>query len=172
MDIDPTALDDDTLAELAAHLADEQRRRARLRGDLDALVADAFDTLFDSAGTARTPHITHGIVLCPGSLTGSSQPGASHDCVFHHLTDADGDGHWVFEHPDRLSDTIRHTTVRGTAVQQSITALPAVEGLTISRIGSKARAGKHQRRSITTWAVHNGTLVDAHPAPAPTRHQH
>lgn len=164
-----TRLDDAALSELAARIADEQRRRAREQGDIDTIVADAFDTLFDQAGAAKNPKIVGNIVLCPGNLTGNGKAAGNHDCVFCHITGEDGDGHWVFEHPDLIIDSIRHTTVRGNAVQQSITVIPAIDGMRISRIGSKARGGKHERKSNTTWAVTGGQLVESHPAPTPKR---
>lgn len=164
-----TRLDDSGLSDLAARVADEQRRRARERGDIDSIVEAAFDTLFDQNGTARTPKLDGNLLLCPGSLTGNNKNGGTHDCVFHHITSEDGESHWVFEHPDLIIDSIRHTTVRGTAVQQSITIIPAVDSIRISRIASKARGGKHERKSNTTWAVRSGQLVDSHPAPTPTR---
>jgi hypothetical protein len=162
------ALDDHQLAQLAGDALAEQRRRALESGDVDTLADAAFATAFDPSGVARNPTISGRLLLCPGSLTGSNKSGGSHDCVFIYATAADSDGAWVFEHPDRLTDLIRHTTVRGRDTQQSITVLPATEGLKVQRIVSKARSGKHERQSIVAWQIRGGVLVTAHPDPVST----
>ena len=156
-------LDDHQLAELIADALSEQRRRARDAGELEAVADAAFDTAFDASGVARNPVLAGTLVICPGSLAGSSKSGGSHDCVFIHATEAQSEGAWVFEHPERLSDRIRHVSIRGRDVQQSITILPATEGLKLQRIVSRARGGKHERQSISAWQIRGGTLVTAHP---------
>jgi hypothetical protein len=161
-------LDDHQLAQLVADALGEQRRRARDSGDPAAVADDAFTTGFDSSGVARPPTLVGSLVICPGSLTGSNKPGGSHDCVFIHATEVDGDGAWVFEHPERLTDLIRHTSVRGRDVQQSVTVLPATEGLLLQRIVSRARGGKHERQSVTAWQVRDGALVSTHPGSVAT----
>ena len=162
------SLDDHQLAELVAAALSEQRRRAVSSGDPDSVADAAFDTAFDASGVARNPALSGALVICPGSLVGTSKSSGSHDCVFIHATEQQSDGAWVFEHPERLSDRIRHISVRGRDVQQSITVLPVTEGLKLQRIVSKARGGKHERQSVTAWQVKDGALVAAHPDPVST----
>lgn len=166
--VDVAALDDRQLAELAAAAQAEQRRRAVEEGDAAAVADAAFAGAFDGSGVARNPSIVNGLLVCPGSLVGSSKPGGSHDCVFVFATEAGDEGAWVFEHRERAADLIRHTSIRGRDVQQSVTVLPATEGLTVQRIVSKARGGRHERQSVTAWKVTGGALVSAHPDPVNT----
>lgn len=160
-------LSDDSLNTLAALTAEEQRRRARERKDIETLIEDAFLRLFDTNGTAKNPQVEGSLLICPGSLTGSTKPGGTHDCVFAHVT-SEEDAAWVFEHPDSLKDSIRHTTIRGTNVQQSITILPATHGTHITRIASKASNGTHRRKSATAWKIDRGKLTPDHPKHTPT----
>jgi hypothetical protein len=148
---DFSGLRDDELWDLAARVADEQRRRAVESGDIDALCAEGFDRGFDAKGHARDPVVSSGLVVCYGSLVERSA--MSHECRFANLG-----GDWVWEHPEVIHDEIRKLVERGRHHQRSVSVLPALEGLGIDLVSSTMRQGVHHMTQVRSFQVRGGAL--------------
>ena len=145
------AASDDRLSAAIAALVEEQRGRARDRGDLGALLEAAFDRGFDAQGHAKEPWIEHGLLFCPGSLVERSA--TSHDCVFAHI-----DEDWVWESPELVQDAVRQHRGRGAHHQHSISVVGVIEGLELDHIGAKKRSGAHQMTSVRSYRIRAGAL--------------
>jgi hypothetical protein len=145
------ALSDDELTHLGAHVADEQRSRAANRGDIEAIIEQAFGVGFDSRGHAKTPWVDGSLLICPGSIVERSA--SSHDCTFVNIDD-----HWVWDYGDVVRDDVRKKPERGREHQRSITVLPAIEGIEFDLVSSKMRTGAHQMAASRSFRIVNGAL--------------
>lgn len=144
-----TELSDLELADLACAVRDEQRRRALEAGDPVAVAGEGFRLCFDGRGNPSGPRLLHGMLAIPGRLT---QRGTSHDCSFCVVDDT-----WVWDHAEVLFDDVR----RDSSGMMSVTVVPAFEGISVTQVESRYRAGAHQRQRQTTWTVTGGVLVKA-----------
>ena len=145
------ATPDSVLSDAVLVLLEEQRNRARDRGDLDVLVDAAFSRGIDAQGRARDPWIEHGMVFCPGSLIERSA--TSHECTFGHVGED-----WIWESPELVTDEVRQSPGAGRHRQHSISVLGAVEGLELDVISSTKRQGLHKMTSVRSYRVRGGEL--------------
>lgn len=150
--IDVAELSDEALSALLADGLAEQRRRAEAVGDIDAIVEAAFEAGFDSRGQANPPWVTHGLLVCPGSIRERST--SSHDCVFVHV-----DGNWVWQSDDLIIDVVRSVPQQKHTHQRSITLLAAVEGTEYDVVASKMRQGVHHATHVRSYRISNGEPV-------------
>ena len=148
---DFTVLDDAALAQLVADARAEQQRRALESGDLDALIADGFERGFTRGGRAADPWISAGIVVCPGSLNGSSR--SSHECSFVKVGES-----WVWQAEEKLADDVRPISDGGRHQQRSVTLLGAFEGLELDLVTCKSRQGVHRLTEARSFVVAGGQL--------------
>lgn len=151
MQIDLEQLSDADLARLIANARTVQHERALADGDLDALVAEGFRSGFTRPGRAVDPWVTGRVLVCPGSLTGTSR--SSHECSFVKVGEA-----WVWQAEERLLDEVRPLQSPGHFEQRSVTLLAAVDGLELDLVTCKARSGTHRLVAARSFVLDEGVL--------------
>ena len=168
-------LDADTVAtatdlELAytiAELLDEQRRRALAGGDLVEIANECFDTRgFDGRGTPRAAYVRDGLLVCPGAKLEKSA--SSHDCTFVSVDDV-----WVWEHGEIVLDERRQLPGGQRVIHQTVTILPALEGMEFDVVSSTARSGGPcQMKTARSFKISHGELLETRTrARAPQGHR-
>jgi hypothetical protein len=145
-------LDDDQLLNLAAAARQEQARRAVARGDLDEIIAAAFDTGFGNDGLGHLPWIEGSVVVCPGGLVWSSR--TSHTCRFVSVDDT-----WIWDSHDLIREDKRSTPGAKDGFR-AVALLPVLEGLALDVVSGKARAGQHSVDRVVSFEVRSGELVE------------
>jgi len=155
---DLSRLVEEDLHRLGAAVRDELIGRALARGDLDAIVEEAFATAFDGRGWPRDPYLRDGLVVCPGARHSTSRnPSAAHRC--HFVTVADDvapEAVWVWEHPDCAADRV--VSSGDGKVLRTVSLMPAVENLTVTAVTSRAGSGGHARQRADVWQFRGGAL--------------
>lgn len=142
-------LSDQQLALLLECANQELRQRAITQGDLGAVIDEAFEIGFDSAGMAKAPYRRGLLVVCPGSKVGSSA--MSHKCRFVSVS-----GTWVWEAGELVTDEIRPRDRHSTA---SVSLIVATEGTELEVITSRFRGGSHERTAAEAYRVEGDSLV-------------
>ncbi len=150
-DLDLTTFNDDALTALAAFVAEEQRRRALLRGDLPALIEDGFSRGFGRGNNVADPWVADGILIAPGGKFDKSS--ASHNCTFVRVSDR-----WVWESSEKLEDEIRRTQGQQQSMR-SVTLVVVHEGDKIDVLSSRARNGVHELQQVRSFVYEAGDLV-------------
>lgn len=145
-------LDDDQLTNLAAASRQEQARRAVERGDLDEIIAQAFDTGFGNDGLALLPWIEGSVLVCPGGLTWSSR--TSHTCRFVSIDDT-----WVWDSHDLIREDKRSTPGTRDGFR-AVALLPLLEGMAVDVVSGKARQGQHSVDRVVSYEIRSGDLVE------------
>lgn len=145
-------LDDDQLTNLAAAVRQEQTGRAVARGDLDQIIAQAFDTGFGQDGLAVLPWIEGTVVVCPGGLVWSSR--TSHTCRFVNVDDT-----WVWESHELIREDKRSTPGSRDGFR-AVALLPVLEGMALDVVSGKARQGQHSVERVVSYEVRRGELVE------------
>lgn len=144
--LDLSRLDDAQLADLAAAISAERRRRAVANSDLEALTEVGFDQGFDSKGVATDPWFLSGVLICPGSLIGKA--GGSHECRFVHVDDC-----WVWEHPDTIWDTVRKGAIGTRDYQRSVSLVVPSDGASVDVVTMACRMGVHTVKRTRSYRV-------------------
>ena len=149
-------LDDDALINLAAAARQEQARRAVARGDLDEIIAQAFESGFGNDGMAHLPWIEAGqpggVVVCPGGLIWSSR--TSHTCRFVSVDDT-----WVWDSHDLIREDKRSTPGSRDGFR-AVALLPVLEGMALDVVSGKARQGQHSVERVVSYEIRDGLLVE------------
>ncbi len=145
-------LDDDQLTNLAAAARQEQARRAVERGDLDEIIAQAFETGFGNDGLAHLPWIEGTVLVCPGGLVWSSR--TSHTCRFVSIDDT-----WVWDSHDLIREDKRSTPGSRDGFR-AVALLPVLEGMEVDVVSGKARQGQHSVDRVVSYEVRSGDLVE------------
>jgi hypothetical protein len=149
-ELDLEALPDSELQALVILATAEQHRRAVTTGDPTALTENGFASGFGVAPKVQDPWVVEGILVAPG---GRFDRGASaHRCSFVKVG-----GHWVWEHPAKISDEIR----RGAAKDgmRSVTLVAMTEGDRIDLVSSRSRNGAHNMTSVRSFEFRDGSLT-------------
>jgi len=144
-------LDDAALANLAASLSDEVRRRALAAGDRDAIIAEAFDRGFGRDGLAVTPWIEGSFVVCPGGLVAKSR--ASHRCRFVSVDDT-----WIWESSELIHEAKRSTPAADGF--RAVALLPVIQGMALDVVSGRRRAGEHSVDRVVSFEVDRNELVE------------
>ena len=145
-------LDDDQLTNLAAAARQEQAGRAVARGDLDEIIAQAFESGFGTDGLGHLPWIEGSVVVCPGGLVWSSR--TSHTCRFVSVDDT-----WVWDSHDLIREDKRSTPGSRDGFR-AVALLPVLEGLALDVVSGKARQGQHSVERVVSFEVRSGELVE------------
>ncbi len=145
-------LADAELHNVAEVIMQLQRQRAVASGDLDALVADAFETGFGSDGLGHPPWIAGNVIVCPGAIISKNR--TSHRCRFVSVNDT-----WIWESSELISEEKR-SSPGPTDGFRAVALLPVVNGLKLDVVTGRARSGMHSVDHVGSYTVRRGALVD------------
>jgi hypothetical protein len=145
-------LGDDELSNLGEVIRQIQSERAVNRGDLDEIIAQAFEIGFGRDGLAMLPWIHDNVVVCPGGLIWSSR--ASHVCRFVNVNDS-----WVWESHELIREDKRSTPGDRDGFR-AVALVPALEGMELDVVSGKARGGQHSVDRVVSYVVRNGELEE------------
>lgn len=128
----------------------ELASRLLAEGDLEAVTDEAFGSMFASDGLPSDPKVASGMLVCAGGKVDRSA--MSHRCRFVRVA-----GGWVWEHPEVLSDTVRH--VQGPRrSMRSVTLVPASSGDEVDVVSCRTRNAVHELVSVRSFVVSEGGL--------------
>ncbi|MGH1489038.1 MAG: hypothetical protein ACRBK7_06520 [Acidimicrobiales bacterium] len=145
-------LDDQELTNLASVVSHDQSKRAVARGDLDEIIAHAFESGFGTDGLAIQPWVEGTVVVCPGGLIYSGRN--NHVCRFVSVNDT-----WIWDSYELIREDKRSTP----GVKDGFRAvglLPTLEGMTIDYVCGKARSGQHAVDKVFSYVIKKGKLVE------------
>lgn len=145
-------LDDDELANLGEVVLQLQRERAMARGDLDALIANAFEVGFGRDGLGTQPWVDGNVIVCPGAILSKSR--SSHRCRFISVDDT-----WIWESGELIREDKRSSPGVDDGFR-AVGLVPVLNGLTLDVVTGKARAGQHSVDQVTSYEVRRGELVE------------
>ncbi len=145
-------LADDQLSNVGDAVRQIQAERAVAMGDLDQIIAQAFETGFGNDGLALLPWIEGTVVVCPGGLIWSSR--SSHVCRFVNIDDT-----WVWDSHDLIREDKRSTPGAKDGFR-AVALVPALEGMAVDVVSGKARAGQHSVDRVVSYVVKRGELVE------------
>ncbi len=145
-------LDDDELANLGEVVLQLQRERAMARGDLDALIANAFEVGFGRDGLGTQPWVDGNVIVCPGAIVSKSR--SSHRCRFISVDDT-----WIWESGELIREDKRSSPGVDDGFR-AVGLVPVLNGLTLDVVTGKARAGQHSVDQVTSYEVRRGELVE------------
>lgn len=145
-------MDDDELANLGEVILQLQRQRAVARGDLDAIIAEAFEEGFARDGMCVDPWIEGNVLVCPGGIISKSR--TSHRCRFVSV-----DNIWIWESAELIREDKR--SIAGTDDGfRAVALLPVLNGLKLDVVAGKARSGQHSVDKVISYVVRRGKLVE------------
>ncbi len=150
----------DDLANVAEAARQLQRERAVARGDLDAIIAAAFESGFGTDGLGLLPWIEDGggrdagggVIVCPGGLVSKSR--TNHRCRFVSVNDT-----WIWESVELIREDKRSNPGRDDGFQ-AVALLPVVTGMELDVVSGKARRGMHSVDRVVSYEVRGGELVE------------
>ena len=143
-------LDDDQLSNIAEVIRQLQRERAVERGDLDAIIADAFEEGFGRDGLGVNPWVHGNIIVCPGGIISKSR--SSHRCRFISVDDT-----WIWESGELIREDKR--SIPGTEDGfRAVALLPVINGMALDVVSGKARGGQHSVDRVVSYVVKRGRL--------------
>jgi hypothetical protein len=145
-------LDDQQLANLGDAISQDQSQRAVSRGDLDEIIAQAFETGFGSDGLAVLPWMEGTVIVCPGGLIWSSR--GSHTCRFVSVNDI-----WIWDSYELIREDKRSTPGDKDGFR-AVALLPALEGMSLDVVSGMARSGQHSVGKVVSYVVKKGELVE------------
>ncbi len=145
-------LDDQELANLGEAVNQDQSQRAVARGDLDQIIAQAFEIGFGNDGLAVQPWVEGTVVVCPGGLIYSSR--GSHVCRFVSVNDI-----WIWDSFELIREDKRSTPGDKDGFR-AVGLLPALEGMEIDFVCGKARGGQHAVDKVFSYVIKKGELVE------------
>ncbi len=145
-------LDQDELANVGEVVRQLQRQRAVDKGDLDAIIANAFEVGFGRDGLGTLPWVEGDIIVCPGGLVSKSR--ASHRCRFVSVDDT-----WIWESGELLREDKRSSPGVEDGFR-AVALLPLVDGLALDVVSGKARSGQHSVDRVVSYEVRARELVE------------
>lgn len=145
-------LDGDELANVAEAARQIQRHRAVSRGDLDEIIAAAFDSGFGNDGLGLLPWVEGDVVVCPGGLVAKSR--TNHRCRFVSVNDI-----WIWESPELIREDKRSTPGADDGFR-AVALLPVVSGMELDVVSGKARRGMHSVDRVVSYEVRKNELVE------------
>jgi len=145
-------LSDDELSNVGEIVLQLQRERAVARGDLDAIIADAFETGFANDGLGVNPWREGNVVVCPGGIISKSR--TAHKCRFVSVNN-----NWVWESTELIREDKRSLpgTIDGF---RAVAIVPLLNGMELDVVSGKARAGQHSVDRVVSLVVKRGILVE------------
>ena len=129
-----------------------QRERAVARGDLDEIIANAFEIGFGSDGLGLLPWIEGDVVVCPGGLISKSR--TSHRCRFVSVDDI-----WIWESAELIREDKRSTPGTHDGFR-AVALLPVLNGMELDVVSGKARSGQHSVDRVVSYEIRAGELFE------------
>ena len=142
----------DELHNVAEAVRQIQVERAVQTGDLDAIVARAFEIGFGRDGLGVPPWIEGDVIVCPGSLISKSR--TSHRCRFVSV-----DNVWVWDSGLTMREDKRSSPGADDGFR-AIAVVPVVDGTGLDVVTGRARAGGHSVEHVVSFEVRTGELVE------------
>jgi len=147
----------DDLHHVAESVRQVQIERAVMAGDLDSVIANAFEHGFGRDGLGVNPWIEHvgvdgDVVVCPGALISKSR--TSHRCRFVSIDDV-----WVWDSGVLMREDKRSSPGTEDGFR-AIAIVPLIDGLEIDVVTGRARTGGHTVEHVTSYVVRAGELVE------------
>jgi hypothetical protein len=150
------AMPDAELHGVAEAVRRVQTERAIASGDLDAVIANAFDVGFGRDGLGASPWIEGNLVVCPGAIVTKSR--TSHRCRFVSVDDV-----WVWDSALLVREDKRSTPGgdgRAKVGFRAIALVALVDGTTIDVVSGRARAAGHEVEHVLSIEVRAGGLIE------------
>jgi hypothetical protein len=145
-------LDADELSNVGAVVRQLQRQRAVARGDLDEIIAHAFEVGFGRDGLGLLPWVEGDVIVCPGGLVAKSR--TSHRCRFVSVDDT-----WIWESGELLREDKRSSPGTDDGFR-AVALVPLIDGLALDVVSGKARSGQHSVERVVSFEVRRGELVE------------
>lgn len=151
------AMSADELHHVAEAVRQVQIERAIMAGDLDALIARAFEVGFGRDGLGVQPWVEEvgvdgAVVLCPGGLVSKSR--TSHRCRFVSVDDV-----WVWDSGLLMREDKRSSPGVEDGFR-AIAVIPAVDGTELDVVTGRARTGGHSVEHVISYEIRGGELVE------------
>jgi hypothetical protein len=150
------AMPDGELHDVAEAVRQVQSERAIAAGDLDAVIADAFEIGFGRDGLGVAPWTEGNLIVCPGAIVTKSR--TSHRCRFVSVDDV-----WVWDSGLLVREDKRSTPAtdrRANTGFRAIALVALVDGTTLDVVSGRARAGGHEVDHVVSIEVRAGTLIE------------
>ncbi len=144
------------LHDVAEAVRQVQTERAIAAGDLDAVIANAFEIGFGHDGLGVSPWTEGNLVVCPGAIVTKSR--TSHRCRFVSVDDV-----WVWDSGLLVREDKRSTPGgdrRANIGFRAIALVALVDGTTLDIVSGRARAGGHEVEHVVSIEVRAGTLIE------------
>lgn len=145
-------LEDPELANLGEVIMQIQRQRAVDRGDLDAIIAAAFEDGFGRDGLGVEPWVHGNVIVCPGGIISKSR--ASHKCRFVSIDDT-----WIWESGELIREDKRSIAGADDGFR-AVGLVPVLNGMKLDVVSGKARSGQHSVDKVISYVVKRGKLVE------------
>ncbi len=151
------SLPSDHLHHVAEAVRQIQIERAIVEGDLDAVIARAFEVGFGRDGLGVQPWVEHvgvdgAVVICPGGLVSKSR--SSHRCRFVSVDDV-----WVWDSGLLMREDKRSSPGAEDGFR-AIAVIPAVDGTELDVVTGRARTGGHSVEHVVSYEIRGGELVE------------
>jgi hypothetical protein len=147
---------DTGLHDIAEAVRQIQTERAVAAGDLDALIANAFEIGFGRDGLGVSPWAAGNLVVCPGAIVTRSR--TNHRCRFVSVDDV-----WVWDSALLVREDKRSTPGgdrRGPSGFTAIALVALVDGTTLDVVSGRARSGGHEVDHVLSIEVRAGLLIE------------
>jgi hypothetical protein len=151
------SLPSDQLHHVAEAVRQLQIERAIGEGDLDAVIARAFEVGFGRDGLGMQPWVEQvgvdgAVVICPGGLVSKSR--SSHRCRFISVDDV-----WVWDSGLLMREDKRASPGAEDGFR-AIAVIPAVDGTELDVVTGRARTGGHSVEHVVSYEIRAGELVE------------
>jgi len=152
----------DELHDVAEAVRQVQIERAIESGDLEAVIASAFETGFGRDGLGVTPWIEGDVVVCPGGLISKSR--TSHRCRFVSVDDV-----WVWDSGLLMREDKRSTPGTDDGFR-AVAVIPVIDGTEIDVVTGRARSGGHSVEHVLSLEVRGGELIEVSQREVTSKH--
>ena len=142
----------DELHNVAEAVRQVQIERAIEAGDLEAVIARAFEIGFGRDGLGVTPWVEGDVVVCPGGLISKSR--TSHRCRFVSIDDV-----WVWDSGLLMREDKRSTPGTDDGFR-AVAVIPVIDGTEIDVVTGRARTGGHSVEHVTSLEIRGGALIE------------
>jgi hypothetical protein len=146
------AMSGEELHNMAEAVRQVQIERAVTSGDVEAIIAKAFEVGFGRDGLGLQPWIEGDVIVCPGGLVAKSR--ASHRCRFVSVDDV-----WIWESGLLIEESKRSSPGIDTGFR-AVAVLPVVDGTELDVVTGRARSGGHALEHVVSYVVRAGALVE------------